>query len=414
MTECVVISDTSPLAVHINARLNSMDYSSKLITVDYRGNDPSVINLILISSRWLWFLRRLRSYFYRHFLLNVNKKYQYYQDIDDDKHYFPIDSLIKNIGQPKYIFILFNYRVLTSMSIRRIYEKTNATIFWLMPDMSPITGGCSYSYECSHYQNGCVICPAILNRLNSNFANATLYKKIKNLDGTNIIPIACSTELKAQIGKSLLFRKHKVIECFFPIDETIFYPGDIKVERSNLGLPQDAKVIFFGAAKVSEKRKGFSHLIEAIRLLCKFNCIQNLHLVIAGQTDNLLDDISSLIPITKMGMVNHEILSQLYRAADLFVCPSLADSGPTMVNQSILCGTPVVAFDVGVSIDLVKDGHTGYLAKDRSSDGLATAIHKFFLHSEAEQIKIKINCINLRKEMIKHSFFNVIKDYIKK
>jgi glycosyltransferase involved in cell wall biosynthesis len=144
------------------------------------------------------------------------------------------------------------------------------------------------------------------------------------------------------------------------------------------------------------------------------NSIQNLHLVIAGQTDDLLDDISSLIPITKMGMVNHEILSQLYRAADLFVCPSLADSGPTMVNQSILCGTPVVAFDVGVSIDLVKDGHTGYLAKDRSSNGLATAIHKFFMHSEAEQIKFKINCINLRKEMIKYSFFNAIKEYIKK
>jgi glycosyltransferase involved in cell wall biosynthesis len=54
-------------------------------------------------------------------------------------------------------------------------------------------------------------------------------------------------------------------------------------------------------------------------------------------------------------------LSLHYQASELFVSSSLQDAGPMMVNESIMCGTPVVAFNLGVSEDLVINGITGYI-----------------------------------------------------
>jgi glycosyltransferase involved in cell wall biosynthesis len=411
--EAVVISGISDLALYINTRLNTMGFRSKLVTVGYQGQDPSVVNLTIIYY-WLDFLlQRFRSFVFRYIILNVDKKYHYYQDINEDKHYFPVRTLLNKIGKPKCIFILFNYRLLTSNSIRIIWEKTNATIFLLMPDMALITGGCSYSWDCKHYQNGCGNCPAIQNFSRKKLASETLYKKIKNLNGIKLLPLVFSSEQKAQAEGSLLFKSQNAIKCFFPIDEHIFKPGDMSRERSYLKLPQDAKIILFGAQNVFDKRKGFVELKDAIKMLIKMKRIQKLHLIVAGRTGKSLDDISSLVPTTEVGLLNHEMLSRIYRAANLFVCPSLADSGPTMVNQSLLCGTPVVAFDVGVAIDLIKNGETGYLVKDRSSSGLAAGINNFFRQSQSDQKEFRKNCIKARRHMIEFGFFNVIKNYIK-
>jgi glycosyltransferase involved in cell wall biosynthesis len=61
-------------------------------------------------------------------------------------------------------------------------------------------------------------------------------------------------------------------------------------------------------------------------------------------------------------MSNNE-LPDLYRLSDLYVCASIEDSGPTMINQAIMSGTPVVSFEMGVAMDLVVDGISGYIVE---------------------------------------------------
>jgi len=90
-----------------------------------------------------------------------------------------------------------------------------------------------------------------------------------------------------------------------------------------------------------------------------------------------------------------EELALAYQAADVFVCSSVEDSGPMMVNESIMCGTPVVSFDIGVALDLVFTGKTGYRAKLKDSLDLSLGI-KFILElTEKKAQEIRNNCRNL-------------------
>jgi len=45
-----------------------------------------------------------------------------------------------------------------------------------------------------------------------------------------------------------------------------------------------------------------------------------------------------------------------------------------MIPESMLCGTPVAAFDTGGAPDLIRTGETGFLAKYRDSGDLAEGI----------------------------------------
>ena len=78
--------------------------------------------------------------------------------------------------------------------------------------------------------------------------------------------------------------------------------------------------------------------------------------------------------VRQLGMLPPEGLAQAYAAADLYVSPSVEDSGPMMINEAVMSGTPVIAFDVGVAIDLIEPGATGVIASRRNADALAAAM----------------------------------------
>ena len=61
--------------------------------------------------------------------------------------------------------------------------------------------------------------------------------------------------------------------------------------------------------------------------------------------------------------------------SDVFLSPSIQDAGPMMLNQALMCGTPAVAFNIGVAYDIIND-KTGYLAKYRDSEDFCKGIIK--------------------------------------
>jgi len=75
----------------------------------------------------------------------------------------------------------------------------------------------------------------------------------------------------------------------------------------------------------------------------------------------------------------HE-LAALYHHADLFVLPSAAEALPSVVTEAMLCGTPVVATDVGGVREQLA-GH-GLLVRPGNSAELAAAIGNVLEHYE--------------------------------
>jgi glycosyltransferase involved in cell wall biosynthesis len=96
---------------------------------------------------------------------------------------------------------------------------------------------------------------------------------------------------------------------------------------------------------------------------------------------------------------NSDGVASAYQAADVFVCPSIEDAGPSMVNQSIMCGTPVVSFAQGVSLDIVITGKTGYRARVKESGDLAKGIYDILKMPAEEHLKMKNSCREIAFEL---------------
>jgi len=165
------------------------------------------------------------------------------------------------------------------------------------------------------------------------------------------------------------------------VDTSVFRPGDQNAARDSLGIPREKKILFFGSYLHDDPRKGMSFLADALRILAVrlrqdggSPGVDRAVLLVAGVTSG---DWLDALPFRRieMGYIDDDArLALAYQASDMFACPSVEDAGPMMIPESMLCGTPVVAFDTGGAPDLIRSGETGFLAKYRDSGDLAEGI----------------------------------------
>ena len=158
------------------------------------------------------------------------------------------------------------------------------------------------------------------------------------------------------------------------IDQTIFYPRDRQSVRALFGIPQNKTVIGFGAAydiDNPKSMKGSYYLIEALQ---KLNNPEKYFLVIFGPASSVFTSKVSLSFFASGYLANPAILASIYSLCDIFVNPSLIESFGLTCLESIFCGVPVVAFDVGGTSDIVVHKETGYLASPYKAEELAHGI----------------------------------------
>ena len=107
--------------------------------------------------------------------------------------------------------------------------------------------------------------------------------------------------------------------------------------------------------------------------------IQNSELIIFGKCNE--NSILSRLPVPfhyKGFIKDSNELTKLYNVADIFAMPSVDDNLPNMVLESLACGTPVVAFEMGGLPDMISNDENGFLAEYRDPSSLANGINYFF------------------------------------
>ena len=81
-----------------------------------------------------------------------------------------------------------------------------------------------------------------------------------------------------------------------------------------------------------------------------------------------------------------------------------------MVNEALACGTPVISFRNGVSVDVIRNGYNGFLISKISSELLAKKINEISFYRKkkiSSLVKFKktaknyFNIKNLTQELIK-------------
>lgn len=310
-------------------------------------------------------------------------------------------SIIKKIKvKPDYIVIVSFRWYLSPRTIARLYRDTKSTIVIVEPDQGMLTGGCMYPYECTRYQQGCVGCkgspwfrwiPARIMR-----------NREKYLKGIPL-HIAASTGDIDKAGK-VSFLKDKVFHRGVSVPEVPFVKNKQEARR-RFGIGERDYVVMAGAADLSNKYKGIPELLASLK---RFTEIMDSHrpvsiLLVGNRTQDInLDGNAALVTL---GYLSVEDLYTAFYASDVFASPSLYDSGPMMVNYAIACGRPVVAFPVGVALDLVVHKETGWLALFRDTESFAEGLKYYYNCSVEELDAVKENCFKRLRYFKLHPWY---------
>lgn len=268
-------------------------------------------------------------------------------------------------------------------TIRNLYNYYQRPLVWVLMDLEPLTGGCHYSFGCDGFTRQCGTCPLLRTSFRKDRSQVVWKRKYNYLKDLPITFVAPTSWLKAKVYESSLFKNHRVEIIPLAIDIENFRPVEKQIARQKMSLPLDKKLIFIGAASLEDPRKGMSYLREALQQLSLMidasDSIlkrEDILLVIASRPSEEKFCKSLPIPNQHIGYLKEPSqLALMYQSADLFVCPSIEDAGPMMIPESMLCGTPVVAFNTGGAPDLIETMKTGYLAAYKDSSDLAQGIY---------------------------------------
>lgn len=193
--------------------------------------------------------------------------------------------------------------------------------------------------------------------------------------------------------RSVLFKDLPITVIPNPLDTEVYKPLDPSFCRRALGLPDNRKIILFGAMGGGKDRnKGYDLLLKALDHLSTNININDVLCVVFGQSQ---PEILPQMPFEThwFGHIYDDVtLSLLYNAATVMVVPSRCENLPQTATEAQACGVPVVAFNCTGLIDVIKDKRTGYLAKAYDSQDMAEGL-KWILDHTAQA---KLLCVNAR------------------
>jgi glycosyltransferase involved in cell wall biosynthesis len=157
-----------------------------------------------------------------------------------------------------------------------------------------------------------------------------------------------------------------------PMDFQVYSPRDQAAARRRFGLPKKGVVILAGADSLKDERKGFDLLLEAWGQGRK-----DATLALFGRNGQEREGVVNLGSID-----TDEAMADAYRAADLYVHPARQENAPCTIQESLACGTPVLAFAVGGIPEMVVPSKTGFLVARLSPESLAETLASVLANPE--------------------------------
>ncbi|MBI2966888.1 MAG: glycosyltransferase family 4 protein [Bacteroidetes bacterium] len=296
----------------------------------------------------------------------------------------------------------FNYLALPKLT------RLKPAVFTLH-DMWSFTGHCGFSYRCEKWKTGCGKCPYLNEYPSMKWDNSAFEWKLKKyiFKRSKISIVVPSKWLLSNARQSILnhFTMHHIpnglnLDTFRPLDQLQC--------KKMLNIPAEKKVLLFAAMGLSDHRKGGDLLY---RSLCDLpqSMKKSVVLLTMGHPENSFRNMD--IQTCNLGYISGDGEKAVaFSAADLYLFPSRADNFPCIVQESIACGTPVVAFDVGGIPELVRPGITGLLAvPGDTTDFLARFTD--LLDQDDYREKMRLNCRRVALE--EYGIDVQVKSYLK-
>jgi len=131
-------------------------------------------------------------------------------------------------------------------------------------------------------------------------------------------------------------------------------------------------------------KKGYDFLLRGCRILADSG--MDFRLTLAGdgprmtQLKNLAHRLGISDKITFPGFVRYDEVPRLFGEADLLLMPSVVHSSgdrdgiPTVIMEALMHRVPVIATDVSGISEVIEDGKTGLLIREKDPDAIAGAV----------------------------------------
>lgn len=366
-------------AMRIMRGVQQSGVEAQMFVKDKYSQSPDVIPLSTYtpSSNWLfdifkWVIQKFKNR-YHMFKWHPYKRTKQNVFMSDLRHtdiHGALQKLDYNILHLHWI----NNRFLDIRELAKIHKP----IVWTLHDSWPFCGVCHVPYECKKCQTHCGVCPMLGSKKEQDLAYEIFEKKLEAYKDLDLHIVTPSRWLGDCAKKSTLFRQfpiHVIPNC---IDTDKFRPLDKAETRQKLGLSLQKKYLLFGAMHViTDENKGFNILLSALKCLTNTNA----ELIIYGTDDNL-EQYTISVPYHVMGYIrSEEEMAQLCNVADVTIVPSLSENLSNTIMESLACGTPVVAFNIGGNSDMIDHQQNGYLTKELDCEDMAKGIQWCIEHN---------------------------------
>jgi glycosyltransferase involved in cell wall biosynthesis len=301
------------------------------------------------------------------------------------------DNILKRCPfVPEFIVFTWVPGFITPKIVRDLYNKTGAKIVFQMVDEA-ILSLCHYHKDCDKFKEGCKKCKHV-----SGLTFIPRHVMAQKVKYWNDMPayIICTTHDKI-FANQVSFLKHMKTWITVAIPDCA--PVISKAEaREYFNIPKNDFVIFTGSNDVMNTEKGLPYVVDAINIMMKqlsLNSRDITLLVLGHNSDKVEIKVGSSVNIIKKGFLPKEDFLKAYYACDVHASATLYDSGPMMVNYALACGRPVVSFPVGVALDLVENGRTGYIAPFKDTNAFADGLIKLYHQTNRQLDTIGKDCI---------------------
>lgn len=260
----------------------------------------------------------------------------------------------------------------------RELTKVHKPIVWTLHDSWTFCGVCHVPYDCRKYESHCGACPMLGSAKEHDLAYEVFEKKIAAYKGLDLHIVTPSKWLASCAKRSSLLGQFPITVIPNCIDTEAYQPMNKKEIIDIFNLNPDKKYLLFGAMHATtDKNKGFDMLLQALQQMEEIDA----ELIVYG-TDEDLSKYDIPMLVHSLGYIRGDKqMAMLYNVAYVTIVPSRSENLSNTIMESMSCGTPVVAFNIGGNGDMIEHQHNGYLAKEQDSADLAKGIQWCLNHN---------------------------------
>jgi glycosyltransferase involved in cell wall biosynthesis len=254
-----------------------------------------------------------------------------------------------------------------------------------------LTGRCAASWDCERWRAGCGACPDLARPPVAD-RDATAFnwwRKARIYEKSRLYVIAPSQRILDQACQSMLtpaIADARVIPN--GVDLTLFSPGDPALSRNLLPeparnavrQPQGLVMVTVTSAGGDNPYKDWPCLRRALEMLPWQSADGPLHLIVVG--GKVAQEQVGSVSVHHVGYLRHAELVHCYRAADLFVHATKAETFGLAVVEAMACGLPVVVTDVGATAEVTGGGRAGCLTPVGDASAMARALSRFLTDAD--------------------------------